>query len=446
MASKIQLSDHFTYGRLLRFTGPTAAMMVFTSIYGIVDGLFVSNFAGTRPFAALNLIYPLVMMLGTFGTMMGTGGSAIVAKTLGEGDGARARGLFSFFVLCTLGFGIACGALGLAICRPVGVLLGAQGELLRLAVLYGSILCAFLPFMMLQQAFQSYLTAAGRPKVGLTVMVTAGIVNIALDALLIAGFGWGLAGAALATGIGEVVGGVVPAVYFASRGNTSLLRLSRPLVSWRALGKACVNGSSEMVSSLAMSLVGMLYNYQLMRLIGQDGVAAYGVIQYVAWIFMALFMGYAMGSAPLVSFHFGADNTAELKNLFRKSLVIIAVLGVVLTAAVQVLAGPLVRLFVGYDTAVTELTMEALSIYAWALLLCGFSIFGSSFFTALNNGVVSATISFVRTLVFETAAIMLLPFFLGTFGIWCAIIVAEAASVVLTTCFLVALHKRYGYA
>ena len=441
----IQLSDHFTYGRLLRFTAPTAAMMVFTSVYGIVDGLFVSNVAGTQPFAALNLIYPLIMMLGTFGMMMGTGGSAIVAKTLGEQERGRANGLFSFFVLATVAIGIACGLLGLCIARPVVRALGASGTLLELAVRYGSILCAGLPFLMLQQSFQSFLTAAGKPKVGLAIMLAAGVLNIVLDALFIVGFRWGLAGAAIATVAGELVGGLVPIAYFA-RPNTGMLRLTRPLVEWRMLGKACVNGSSEMVSNLAMSLVAMLYNYQLMRFIGQDGVAAYGVIQYVAWIFMSLLMGYAMGVAPLVSYHLGARNEAELKGLFSKSLVIIAVLGIALTVLVHVFAAPLVNLFVGSDEAVAELTMEALGIYSYALLLCGFSIFGSSFFTALGNGVVSATISGVRTLVFETAAILILPVFLGTLGIWCAIIVAEAASVAMTAAFLVALHTRYGYA
>ena len=441
----IQISDHFTYGRLVRYTTPVSVMMIFTSIYGIVDGLFVSHFAGKEAFSALNLIYPLLMMMGALGFMLGTGGSALVAKTLGEGDDRRANGLFSMLVYVTIAAGAVCAVASSALVRPVGVLLGADGTLLQKAVLYGRVLSAALPFLMLQQAMQSFLTTAGKPKVGLAIIVAAGVVNIVLDALFIAGFGWGLAGAAVATALSEVVGGGVPVVYFAAR-NSSTLHLGRPLWSARALGKACVNGSSELVSNLAMSFVSMLYNYQLMRFLGADGVAAYGVIQYVMWILMSLLMGYAVGASPIISYHYGARHTDELKSLFRKSLVIIGAMDVGLTALAVLAARPLAMLFVGYDDAVTDLTVNALSIYSFMFLMTGFNIFGSSFFTALNNGVVSAIISFVRTLVFESAAVMLLPMVLGSQGIWYAIIVAEAASLAMTVGFWVALRKQYGYA
>ncbi len=420
-------------------------MMIFTSIYGVVDGLFVSNFVGKESFAALNLIYPLLMMLGALGFMFGTGGTALVAKTMGEGDDKRARGLFSLVIYVTLGVGIACGVTCLVIVRPVGIAFGATGSLLEECVVYGGILSFSLPFLMLQEAFQSFLTAAGKPKVGLAIIVAAGITNIALDALFIVGFGWGLAGAAAATAASEFVGGGVPLIYFACK-NKSSLRLGRPVADLRALGRVCANGSSELVSNISMSLVSMLYNYQLMAYIGSDGVAVYGIIQYAAWIFVSLFMGFAVGVSPIVSYNYGAKNSAELKGVFRKSLGVMAVGGVLITVLTQLLARPLAALFVGYDAALTDMTVGALSEYSLAFIFVGISVFGSSFFTALNNGLVSALIAFLRTLVFECGAVLLLPLVLGTDGIWLSIVVAEIASVILTTGFLVGLRKRYGYA
>ena len=420
-------------------------MMIFTSIYGVVDGLFVSNFVGKESFAALNLIYPLLMMLGALGFMFGTGGTALVAKTMGEGDDKRARGLFSLVIYVTLGVGIVCGVTCLVIVRPVGIAFGATGSLLEECVVYGGILSFSLPFLMLQEAFQSFLTAAGKPKVGLAIIVAAGITNIALDALFIVGFGWGLAGAAAATAASEFVGGGVPLIYFACK-NKSSLRLGRPVADLRALGRVCANGSSELVSNISMSLVSMLYNYQLMAYIGPDGVAVYGIIQYAAWIFVSLFMGFAVGVSPIVSYNYGAKNSAELKGVFRKSLGVVAVGGVLITVLTQLLARPLAALFVGYDAALTDMTVAALGEYSLAFIFVGISVFGSSFFTALNNGLVSALIAFLRTLVFECGAVLLLPLVLGTDGIWLSIVVAEIASVILTTGFLVGLRKRYGYA
>ena len=440
----IKISDHFTYGRLLRFTAPTAFMMVFTSIYSIVDGLFVSNFVGKEAFSALNLIYPLLMMLGSIGFMLGRGGSALVAKTMGEGDDERAKGLFSMIIYATAVIGVVVSIVGEALVRPVAVLMGAEDELLDLAVLYGSTLAHALPFFMLQQAQLSFLTTAGKPKVGLAIEITAGVTNIVFDAIFIVGLGWGLEGAARATGLAQVVGGVVPIIYFVSK-NSSTLRLGKPVMDMRALGKACANGVSELVSNLAMSLVAMLYNYQLMRFYGENGVAAYGVIQYIAQIFLSLFMGFASGSAPLISYHYGARHSDELKSLFRKCLVVIGVAGIVLTVIGQVAARPLAMLFVSYDEELLELTVSAMSTYLFMFLLAGFNIFGSSFFTALNNGVVSAIISFVRTLVFESLCVMVLPAIFGATSIWYAILVAEAASFVLTTAFEMGLGKTYGY-
>jgi putative MATE family efflux protein len=441
----IQISDHFNSARLLRYTAPTALMMAFTSVYGVVDGLFVSNFAGKEAFSALNLIYPFIMLLGALGLMFGTGGTALVAKTLGEGDNKRANGIFSMIVYAALAVGVLGAVAGVLGVRPIGRMLGADGSLLDQAVIYGVINAIGLPFLIMQQASQSFMSAAGKPRLGLFIIVAAGVANIVLDALFIVVFGWGIAGAAIATVASQVIGGLVPLVYFA-RPNTSTLRLGKPVMDPRALGKACVNGSSELVSNIAMSLVGMLYNYQLMRYIGADGVAAYGVIQYVVWIFLSLVMGFSMGSSPLISYQYGAKNKEELSGLFRRCMRIILIANVTLTVLAQLLARPVAMLFVGYDAEVTQLTCDALTIYSFVFLLSGISIFGSAFFTALNNGLVSALISFLRSLVFETAAIMVLPTFFGEMGIWSAILVAEGMSVVITVLFLVKLRKDYGYA
>ena len=442
---KIKISDHFTYAKLIRYTAPTAMMTVFTSIYGVVDGLFVSNFVGKEEFAALNLIYPLILLMGALGFMFGTGGTALVAKTMGEGNQKRANGLFSMLVCVTFAVGLVCCAVVLLGVRPVGAFMGATDTLLDSAVLYGSICALSLPFYMLQESFQSYLAAAGKPKVGLAVIVLAGVTNIVLDAVFILVFGWGLAGAAIATAVSEVVGGLTPVIFFVGK-RADTIRLCKPIFDLRALGKACANGSSELVANISMSLVSMLYNIQLMSYLGADGVAAYGVIQYLMWIFASLFMGFGIGSAPLISYQFGAENTEELSNLFKKCFSIIAVLGVVLTVLAFLIARPIAMLFVGYDEGVTELTTHALSIYSWVFLLCGFSLFGSAFFTALNNGVVSAVISFLRTLVFEVGAILILPTFFGEMGIWSAILVAEVMSFIITASFVIALRKTYGYA
>ena len=440
----LNISEHFTLGKLLRFTAPTAVMMVFTSIYGVIDGLFVSNFVSKEAFSALNLIYPFIMMIGALGMMFGTGGTALVAKTLGEGKKERANGLFSLIIYTILAVGVVSAVLGIIFMRPVGQLFKATGSLLDLAVLYGTICAIAMPAFMLQQAFQSFLPAAGKPKVGLAVIIGAGVTNIVLDALFIIVFGWGLAGAAIATAISQVIGGGLPLLYFA-RKNPSNLRLGKPVVDLRALGKACTNGASELVANLSMSLVSMLYNYQLMTFIGADGVAAYGVIQYVIWIFVSFVMGFSMGSAPLVSYQYGAQNKAELTSLFKKSVSVVAALNVILTVLAVSLARPIAMLFVGYDEGVLELTVQALSIYSFMLLMAGFSIYGSAFFTALNNGLVSAVISFVRTLVFECGAVIVLPVIMGEMGIWYAILVAEAMSVLLTCGFLAGLRKNYGY-
>ena len=440
----IQLSDHFTYKKLLRFTFPSIIMMVFTSIYGVVDGFFVSNFVGKTPFTAVNFIMPFLMILGSVGFMFGTGGGALIAKTMGEGETENANRIFSLIVYISVACGIVLAVFGIFFIRPIASLLGAEGTLLEDSIIYGRIILAAIPAYILQFEFQCLFATAEKPTLGLFVTIAAGVTNMVLDALFVAVFRWGLVGAAAATALSQCVGGVIPLVYFA-RPNSSILRLGRTKFDSRALGQTCLNGSSELMSNISMSIVGMLYNVQLLRYAGEDGVAAYGVFMYVSMIFQAIFIGYAVGTAPIIGYHYGAENSQELKGLLRKSLALIGVFAVVMFAAAYSLARPLALIYVGYDEGLLNLTIRAFSIFAFSFLFSGFAIFGSSFFTALNNGPVSAAISFVRTLVFQIAAVLIFPLIWKVDGIWLSIVVAEMMAVVVTALFLKGQQKRYQY-
>ena len=442
---RIQLSDHFSYGRLIRFTLPSIVMMIFTSIYSVVDGLFVSNFVGKTPFAAINLIMPILIILGALGFMIGTGGSAIVAKTLGEGDPVRANRYFSMLVYTTVVGGAVLAAAGELSLPLVSKLLGAEGAMLQDCILYGRIILAALPAFMLQNVFQSFMITAEKSRLGLAVTVAAGLTNMVLDFVFIVPLGWGLAGAAIATAISQVIGGAVPIVYFA-RKNDSLLRLTKAKFEGRILLRTCTNGSSELMSNISASIVTMLYNFQLMRLAGEDGIAAYGVVMYVNFVFSAIFIGYSIGAAPVIGYHYGAQNHAELKNLFRRSLVLVVISGVAMTVLAELLAQPLTHVFVGYDAGLYALTVRGFMLYSISFLVSGVNIFGSAFFTALNNGLVSAAISFLRTLVFQVAAVLLLPLLLGIDGIWLAIVTAELLALAVTLVFFIVKRKQYHYA
>lgn len=440
----IQLSDHFDTKKLLRFTLPSIAMMIFTSIYGVVDGFFVSNYTGKIPFAAVNLIMPFLMILGTVGFMFGTGGSAIVAKTMGEGDKERANRYFSLFIYFSTAVSAVLAVLGIIFLEPVSVLLGAEGEMVGNCVRYGRIILLALPFFVLQLEFQSFFVTAERPNLGLVSTIISGVTNMVLDWLLVAVFSMGLEGAAAATAISQAVGGIFPLIYFLSD-NNSLLRLGKTNFSGRTIIKACINGSSEFMSNISMSLIGMLYNIQLLSYAGENGVAAYGVMMYVNMIFAAAFIGYSIGVAPVVGFHDGAGNHDELKGILRRSIRLIAVLSVCMTIAAQLLAVPLAQLFVGYDSALMDLTVTAFRICGFCYLFMGFAIFSSGFFTALNDGVTSAIISFLRTLVFQCAAVLLLPLVWKINGVWASIVVAEFMAVVLSIVFLIIKQKKYHY-
>lgn len=442
----IQLSDHFDYRKLLRFTLPSIAMMIFTSIYGVVDGFFVSNYAGKTPFTAVNLIMPFLMIMSTVGFMFGTGGSAIVAKTLGEGNREKANSYFSLFVGFAFGAGVILSVLGIIFIRPISILLGAEGEIIKNCVIYGRIILAALPFYILQFLFQSFFVTAEKPNLGLISTVISGATNMLLDAVLVILLPQEhkLVGAAVATGMSQIVGGVIPLIYF-SRKNSSILKLVKFQFNGRIIMRAAVNGSSEFMSNVSMSLVGMLYNIQLLKYAGENGVAAYGVMMYVSMIFAGAFIGYSIGTAPIVGFNYGAGNDTELKGLLRKSLRIIGAFAIIIVLFAECLAVPLAQIFVSYDAELFELTVSGFRIFALSFLLMGFAIFSSGFFTALNDGITSAIISFLRTLVFQIAAVLVLPLFFKINGIWLSIVVAEFMAVMLSFVFLVVKRKRFHY-
>jgi len=441
---RIQLSEHFTYQKLLRFVVPSIVMMVFTSIYGVIDGLFVSNFVNKTAFTAINLIMPYLMIFGALGFMIGTGGSAYISKLLGERQSERASRMFSMLILVTVIGGIAISTVGLLLLRPVAMLMGATGALLDDCILYGAILMAFTTAFMLQIFFQSFFVTAEKPKLGLFFTVLAGCTNIALDALFVGLLQWGLVGAAAATVISQAVGGFLPLLYFA-RKNTSLLRIVLPTFDLRALCHVMTNGSSELATNLSMSLVNICYNFQLMHYAGEDGVAAYGVLMYVNFIFVSIYIGYSIGVAPVVGYHYGAQNHGELQGLFKKSITLLTVSGIVMTLLAEALASPLSALFVGYDPTLYRLTLSGFMIYSLSYLFAGFNIFGSGFFTALSNGPISALISFLRTLVFQLLTVFILPLFFGVNGVWWSLVTAEMLALTVTASLLLLKRKTYRY-
>ena len=440
----IQLSEHFTYRKLLRFTMPSIIMLIFTSIYGVVDGIFVSNFVGKTSFAAVNLIMPVCMLLGSAGFMIGSGGSALVAKLLGEGARQKANEIFSMLIYLSAVLGVILTVGGIVLMRPIASALGAEGQMLEDCVLYGRGLLLGATAFILQNEFQSFLIASEKPQFGLFITIAAGVTNMVLDALFVGVFRWGLMGAAAATVTSQVVGGMIPLIYFATT-KTSSLYLCRTKFDFRAVLKTCGNGASEMMTNLSMSLVNILYNFQLMRFAGENGVAAYGVIMYVNFVFVSAFLGYSIGSAPIISFHFGAQNHGELRNLLRKSLLVVSVCAVLMTVTALMLSGFLSQIFVGYDPELFELTRRGLSLYSIAFLFMGINIFGSSFFTALNDGAVSAAISFLRTLLFQVIAVLALPLVLELDGVWLAIVVAEGTALGVTITFFAKMRKKYHY-
>lgn len=440
----IKLSDRFTYKKLLRYTFPAVIMLVFTSIYGVVDGFFVSNFVGKTPFAAVNFIMPVLMILGSIGFMFGTGGGALIAKTIGENKKEKANQIFSLIVYVSIALSIVLTVLAIIFLRPIISSLGAQGQLLEDSITYGRVILLSVPAFVLQSEFQILFATAEKPKIGLYVTIAAGLTNIVLDALFIVVFSWGLVGAAWATTISLLVGSVIPLIYF-GRKNNSLLQLTKTKYDGQAMLKTITNGSSELMNMISMSLVSIFFNMQLLKYAGENGVAAYGVLMYVNMVFLSIYLGYSVGAAPIISYHFGAQNHDELKSLLRKSVIIMGAFSLLMFGSAQLLSTPLSKLFVGYDQVLMDMTQRAIFVFSFAFLFSGVGIFGSSFFTAMNDGLTSALISFLRTLVFQTGAVMIFPLIWGLDGIWLSIVLAEAMAVVVTVLFFMGKRKRYHY-
>lgn len=442
---KIGLSEHFTYKKLIKFTIPTIIMMIFTSIYGVVDGIFVSNCVGQDAFAAVNLIMPVLMILGTIGFMIGSGGSALIAKTIGEGESKKANEYFSMLIYLLIIIGLILSIIGIILIKPISGLLGAEGNILENCITYGRVLLIFLVPFILQNCFQNFLVVAEKPTFGLVISIITGLTNMVLDFVFIYILKLGVFGAALATGISQLVGGVIPLVYFI-RKNNSPLKLTKAKFEWKSIWQSCTNGSSEMLTNLSMSLVNMLYNIQLMKYAGSDGVVAYGIIMYIGFIFSGTYLGYSMGTAPIIGYHYGAENTKELKSLLKKSLKLIAVTSIIMTGLAEISARLLASIFVSYNAELLNMTTNAIRLFSISYIISGFNIFASSFFTALNNGLVSAVISFLRTLVFQVAMILILPLIFEINGIWLAVVVAEILALIVSSIFIVGNRKKYKYA
>ncbi len=440
----IELKEHFSYKKLIMFTLPTIIMMIFTSIYGVVDGIFVSNIVGSEAFAGVNLIMPAIMILGSVGFMIGTGGSALVSKTIGEGEEEKANKYFSMLIYLVLIAGITLAIVGFIFIKPISIALGAEGEMISICTMYGKVLLIAMPFFLLQNCFQSFLVVAEKPKMGLIISIIAGVINMFLDFLFIYVFKMGVFGASLATGLSQVFGGIVPLVYFI-RKNSTKLKLVKTKFELKPLINACANGSSEMVTNISMSLVNMLYNLQLMKYAGASGVVAYGIIMYVGFIFSGTYLGYSIGSAPIIGYHYGAENTDELKSLFKKSIKMLVITSIVMTIFAEILSSPLASIFVSYNEYLLDMTTNAIRLFSLSYIISGINIFASSFFTALNNGLVSAIISFLRTLLFQIAMIFILPALFGLNGIWLAVVVAELLSLIVSIAFLIANRKKYNY-
>ncbi|MDY5730547.1 MAG: MATE family efflux transporter [Eubacteriales bacterium] len=441
---QITLDSHFTYSKLVRFTLPSIYMMIFTSLYTIVDGFFVSNYVGGMALAAITLIFPPLMIIGAVGFMFGTGSTAIIGKLLGEERPEDAKAFFTAMLITVFGVGIAISVLGQILLPWLATLLGATGEIYSYSIIYGRYLLLAMPMFMMQNLFQAFFVVAEKPKYGFYTTLAAGVTNIVLDYVFIAVWHWGLEGAALATALGQTVGGIIPLFYFA-RKNTSRLQMVKPKLSWQMLINTCTNGISELLSSITGSVISVLYNYQLLHYIGANGIASYGVLMYVGFVFAAISIGYAIGSAPIISFHYGAQNHKELHNVYSKSIRLNIYAGIAMTVLSFVLAKSIAQIFVGYDEELLNITIKAMRIYALSCLLSGFNIFVSSFFTALSNGLISAVISTLRSLVFSIGSVLVLPLLFGFEGIWYSFILTDVLTFTVSVLYLLSQRKRYHY-
>lgn len=443
--AKVRLSDHFTYKRLLNFTISPILMMVFTALYNVVDGFFISNYGGKLDFAGVNFIMPYLFALSAVGIMMGSGGSALIGKFLGENKHKKANETFSLVVYSSLVIGIMLSIISYIFLDDIIRLLGATEDLIQPARRYATPLLISLPFFIIESEALSLFMVAERPHLGLCVKLICGSLNIVLDAIFMVSLHMGARGAAIATMINQLFGGILPLVYFAIPKTKSTLHLGKTVLSFKTLGKVITNGSSELVSNISANIVSMLFNVQLIKYAGENGVASYGVLMYLCFIFNSMFFGYAIGVSPIISYHYGAENKEELTNILRKSLVINILASLLMFGISELGASTLAHIFVGYDETLKAMTVHGFRIFSFLFLLMGFNVFSSSFFTALNNGLISALIAFLRTLVFQISSVMILPSFLGIDGIWLSPLVAEVLSLIISLIFLLSFRKKYGY-
>ncbi|MDY5987190.1 MAG: MATE family efflux transporter [Lachnoclostridium sp.] len=442
--NSIQLSDHFTYKKLFRFVIAPICTMLFTSIYGIVDGFFVSNYVGKTAFASLNLVMPYIMMIASVGFMFGSGGNALVSLHLGLDEKQKAKKYFSLIVYTLIGIGAVLAAVSIFLAPGISKLLGASEEMLPYCVLYLRINMIGVVFFMLQNLFQNFLITAEKPRIGFAITLIAGCTNMLLDWILVGICDLGIAGAAWATVTSQIVGGAVPFIYFAFS-KSSILKLTGTRFEAKVIAKTCCNGVSEFLSNVSASIVGFLYNLQLMHYVGENGVSAYGVIMYVSFVFVAIYIGYSMGVAPIIGFNYGAGNKTELQNIFRKSVVILTITNIIMFVMAEVLTVPMAKIFVGYNQALNELTVRGMRIYSIAFLMMGFNVFASAFFTALSNGKISAIISVTRTLILQLVMIYVMPILLDVDGLWAVVIAVEGMSLIVTGYYIVKNRKNYGY-
>lgn len=443
--AKVRLSDHFTYKRLIKFTISPILMMVFTALYNVVDGFFISNYGGKLDFAGVNFIMPYLFAISAVGVMMGSGGSALIGKLFGEGNTKKANETFSLVIYSSFVMGVILSIISYIFLDKIILLLGATPDLVASARSYALPLLISLPFFILESESLSLFMVAERPHLGLCVKLFCGSLNIVLDAVFMVSLHMGARGAAIATMINQLFGGIIPLVYFSIRKTKSTLHIGKTSLDFKTLGKVITNGSSELVSNISANIVSMLFNVQLIKYAGENGVASYGVLMYLCFIFNAMFFGYAIGVAPIVSYHYGAKNHEELSNILKKSLIINISASLVMFLISELGADTLAHIFVGYDETLKAMTVHGFRIFSFLFLLMGFNVFASSFFTALNNGLVSALIAFLRTLVFQISSVMILPIFWGIDGIWISPLVAEILALIISFSFLISLKKKYGY-
>lgn len=419
--------------------------MVFMSLYTMVDGVFVSRFAGTAALSAVNIVYPMVSVVVAVGVMLATGGSAIIAKRMGEGKPEQARQNFSYLILAGVLIAVGMAALALVFLKPLLHLLGARGALFELCYAYALPLVFFIPSGILQMLFQTLLVTAGRPMLGLTVTVLGGVANIVLDYLFIVPLQMGIAGAAIATGIGFSIPAVFGLLYFALR-RSGPLCFVRPKGGGKMLLRCCANGSSEMVTNMSTAVTTFLFNLLMMRYAGEDGVASITIVLYTQYLMTAVYMGYATGTAPVFSFHHGSRNGEQLRRLFRISMGFIALCSVATFALALVFAKQVVVIFTPAGSPVFEMALYGFRLFSGSFLFAGVGIFASAMFTAFSDGKVSAAISFLRTFAFIVLALLLLPLAMGLDGVWLAVPLAEVLGFGVSLFFLYRKKKRYCYA